>query len=145
MQFQWSFGDGSTGAGQTTSHSYTAAGTYTVTVTASASLGQFGSATTTVTINGTTSAATGVDQNALQVNCNNLALTWPNGTALSVVQAAISPAGTLTAVWRYDNQSQQHSGYSPLPGVPNNLTSVNRGDPVFICLSSGGTLSRPRI
>lgn len=144
-QFQWSFGDGTTGAGQTTSHSYASPGTYTVTVTISSTTGQYGSATTTATVNGAASAVSALEQVPLQVNCNNVALTWPNGTALSVVQAAISPAGSLIAIWRFDNLAQRYSGYSPLPGAPNDLLTVNRGDPVFICMSSGGTLSRPQI
>lgn len=47
--FSWSFGDGRTGAGVTTTHRYSSAGTYTVTLVVTNDFGQ--SATTTRTIN----------------------------------------------------------------------------------------------
>ena len=48
--YAWNFGDGSTGSGATTSHSFASAGTYTVTVTAKDEYGKTGTATGTVTI-----------------------------------------------------------------------------------------------
>jgi PKD repeat protein len=53
--YSWSFGDNTTGSGQSPSHTYTAAGTYTVTLTATDSSSQSCSATTTATIGGTSS------------------------------------------------------------------------------------------
>ncbi|MGH2589120.1 MAG: PKD domain-containing protein, partial [Dehalococcoidia bacterium] len=49
FQFQWSFGDGTSGFGQATSHVYTTPGTYTVTVTVFGG-GQTASAGTTATV-----------------------------------------------------------------------------------------------
>jgi PKD repeat protein len=46
----WSFGDGSTGAGATVSHAYTAAGNYTVSVTATDGAGNASSTTRTVQV-----------------------------------------------------------------------------------------------
>jgi PKD repeat protein len=46
----WNFGDGSSGAGLTATHAYTASGTYTATLTVADDDGTAGSATTTVTV-----------------------------------------------------------------------------------------------
>ena len=50
VQVLWDFGDGSTGTGATTTHTYVAPGTYTVTVTASIDANQTAMATTTAQI-----------------------------------------------------------------------------------------------
>ena len=49
-QFQWDFGDGQTGFGQSVTHSYAAPGTYQVTLSALGPSGVISSATTTATI-----------------------------------------------------------------------------------------------
>jgi chitodextrinase len=146
--FNWNFGDGTVGSGQSTTHVYAAAGTYTVTVTVTTASGQSGSATTTVTVGGstTTTTPTGATESVqLFAACNNVAVTWPNGTPLTTVTAAISPGGTISAIWFFINAQQRFVGFSLLPGAPNDLTMVNRGDPVFICMNSTGTLTRPII
>ena len=62
--FEWDFGDGETGSGQNTSHTYTEAGTYQVTLTVSAEDGSCpGEITQTVTVNAQPVAYAGEDQN----------------------------------------------------------------------------------
>jgi PKD repeat protein len=145
VQYQWSFGDGSTGAGQTTTHTFTSPGTFTVTLTVTTSTGLSGSASTTVTVSGSTTTSTSTEQVQLFAACNNVAATWPSGTPIATVAAAISPGNALTAIWRFDNVGQRFVGFSPIPGAPNDLTTVNRADAVFICMTSPGTLTRPVI
>ncbi len=48
LSYRWDFGDGSTGSGLSTTHTYAAAGTYEVTLTATDPLGAAGTATATV-------------------------------------------------------------------------------------------------
>lgn len=48
--YAWNFGDGSTGSGQTISHTYSAIGTYTATLTVSDSLGGVGVSSVTITV-----------------------------------------------------------------------------------------------
>ncbi|MBI2760235.1 MAG: PKD domain-containing protein [Chloroflexi bacterium] len=144
----WNFGDGTSGAGQSTTHVYAAAGTYTVTVTVTITTGQTGSAVTTATVGGSTTTTTtpgGTEQVQLFAACNNVAVTWPNGTPLVTVTGAISPSGSISAIWFFINAQQRFVGFSLLPGAPNDLTMVNRGDPVFICMNTTGTLTRPII
>lgn len=52
VQYQWSFGDGTTGFGQFITHSYQTAGTFGVTVTASSGAGQYGTVTTFAQVGG---------------------------------------------------------------------------------------------
>lgn len=138
VQYSWSFGDGSTGTGQSTTHTYSAAGSYTVTLTVSTSANQQASASTTATI------TAGTETVSLTTGCSNVSLTWPNGTPVSTVGAAVSPTGILTSVWRYDTAQGRFLGYNPsAPSFVNDLQTVNRLEAVFICVSSPGTLNRP--
>jgi PKD repeat protein len=50
--YSWSFGDGTTGAGVTTSHTYTAAGTYTARLTVTDNQGATGTLSSTITVSG---------------------------------------------------------------------------------------------
>lgn len=52
VQYEWSFGDGSMGFGQQTSHTYSQPGTYPVTVTATVGIGQVATDSTTAQISG---------------------------------------------------------------------------------------------
>ena len=77
--------------------------------------------------------------------CNNVALTWPSGTSMDVVAAAISPPEAVIAIWRFNNQAQRFEGYSPRFPQASDLRTANIIDAVFICMDAPGTLTRPRI
>jgi PKD repeat protein len=146
----WSFGDGTTASGQTVQKTYTIAGTYTVTVQAQNQFGAVGAftATTTATITGSTTAGTSspalsTTSVALVTGCNNIAATWPDGTAPSTVVAAVAPAGLVVAVWRAQPGTQQFVGYAPTAPVVSDLQTINRFDALFICTTGPATLARP--
>lgn len=93
------------------------------------------------------SVATALQQQTERVplfyGCNNVALTWPPGTPPRTIALASTPAGALLAIWRFDNVTQRFAGYSPAPGAPNDLLTVNRLDPVFVCVGMSAMLTRP--
>ena len=129
------------------SHAYANAGTFNVTMSVATTNNQYGTATATVTVSGTGAATFNgaTEQVALYAVCNNVSVTWPTGTGIATVVNAIAPAGSLAAIWRFNNAAQSYAGYSPTPGAPNDLNTVNRAEPVFICMNVGGTFTRPLI
>ncbi|MFN8557533.1 MAG: PKD domain-containing protein [Dehalococcoidia bacterium] len=140
-QYQWTFGDGTTGTGQSTTKTYTSAGTFTVTLTATdTSTGHSGSASTTVTVGG---SSTATEQIALFSGCNNLALTWPNGTAPATIVAAVQPGGLQVSLWKYENATSRFRGYSSAAAQVSDLSSLNRLDAGFICVTQPATVNRP--
>jgi hypothetical protein len=93
----------------------------------------------------TVGATAPVESLELMPGCTNVVLTLPNGTSVDTVAAAVTPAAAMIAIWRLDAATGRFSGWSPVPGAPNDLASVNRLDPVFICVREAGTLTRPAI
>jgi PKD repeat protein len=139
----WNFGDGTSGSGQTVTKTYTTAGTFTVTLTVQLSTGISSSATTTATIGGGTTP-TQTTTVSLFAGCNNVASTWPNSTPTSTVSGAVSPAGSVTGVWRLDAATNRYLGFSPnvAQGV-NDLPTVDKLNALFVCTSTAATLTRP--
>jgi hypothetical protein len=82
---------------------------------------------------------------ALTTGCTNVALTWPAGTPLSTVAAAVTPAGVLESIFKLDPVMMRFRGYSPTaPAFANDYTMVESSlEAVFICVRSPGTLNRP--
>ena len=93
----------------------------------------------------TTATVAPVEMIALAEGCNNVVLTWPNGTSPATVAAAVTPRTALSAIWRLDSATSRFRAWSPLPSAPNDLTSFNRLDAVFICMQTPGALSRPAL
>jgi PKD repeat protein len=59
--FQWNFGDGSSGVGQTTAHTFSSAGTYSVTLTVTNDRGLSASKTTSVSVSTTANPSAVID------------------------------------------------------------------------------------
>ena len=92
--------------------------------------------------------AASTDRVELFAGCNNVAVTWPVGTPIDTVAMAVTPAGALESIFRYDNQQAKYFGYSPLPAAReagvNDYTSITRFlEPVFVCMREAGELNRP--
>ena len=104
-----------------------------------------GGQTTAITVQNRAAAAA-TRQEALSPGCNNVTLTFPTGTPVTEVVAAISPAPSgQVNIWRYDNRTQRFFGWTSLAGAPVDFTTVERLQPYFICVSTAGTLTEPAI
>ena len=49
----------------------------------------------------------------LYEGCNNIALTFPEGTTSEAVVQAVTPAGAVESIWRYDASQSRSLGFSP--------------------------------
>lgn len=81
----------------------------------------------------------------LSTGCSNVALTWPTGTPVSTVAAAVSPAGVLESIFKLDAAMGRFRGFSPnAPAFANDYNMVEGSlEAVFVCVRSPGTLNRP--
>ncbi len=102
LSYAWAFGDGGTGSGLTTSHTYAAAGNFTAVVTVSD--GRGGAATANVVI-AVTAPATGFPQTAVLDNFNRangaIGGSWVDVTSGLVINAnrLTQTSSTNTTVW----------------------------------------------
>ena len=82
---------------------------------------------------------TGVIQ--LVRGCNNVTPTVTEDVA--AFAARVSPAANLVAIWEHQAATNTFRGFSPMPGAPNDLATVTRLRPVFICVTGPATLTQP--
>lgn len=76
----------------------------------------------------------------LYEGCNNIALTFPDGTASEAVAQAVTPAGAVEAMWRHDASAKRFEGFSPAAPEVSDLGVVNFLDAVWICVSGPSAL-----
>jgi parallel beta-helix repeat protein len=81
VSYEWDFGDGTTGIGKTTTHTYTTAGNYTVTLTVKDAAGNYATDSITITVLATEGTPM-----------------WIIGVAVAAVALAIAAAATI--VWK---------------------------------------------
>lgn len=82
VTYAWTFGDGSTGSGQTTSHAYAAGGSYTVSLTVTDNGGATGSTSNTVTVS--SGGGSGITLNAIGYKVKRrqmVDLSWSGATS----------------------------------------------------------------
>jgi parallel beta-helix repeat protein len=102
--------------------------------------------TPTVTPTATPSATAtpgGVETLALLAGCNPLAWTGSDATPIADIDGAVSPSDILVALWSLEGGVWL--GYSPQFPDVSDLQEMDRLDVVFVCVSAGGTFSRPQI
>lgn len=93
--YDWTFGDGSSGSGLTTSHGYNAAGTYTVTLTVTDNLNATGSDSKSVTVSAASNTAPVA---AFSFSCNGLSCTFDGSTSSDP-----DPGDSITKyTWNFD-------------------------------------------
>lgn len=79
----------------------------------------------------------------LIAGCSPVVWTGVHGTPIGTVASAVSPAGSLVALWAFD--AGLWLGYSPQFPEVSDLTQMNRLDVVFVCTNAPGTFTRPLI
>jgi hypothetical protein len=82
----------------------------------------------------------------LVVGCNPVALTYPDGTAITTVAAGVAPAGSLDTIWKYLPAEGRWLGYmASAPPEVSDLQTVQRLDAVFVCVNVVATITMPSI
>src|SRR5579875_610372 len=139
VSYVWSFGDGTSGTGQSTTHTYNSSGNYTVALTVTDSTGTALTATTTASIQ------PGQRKINLTQGCTNLASTFPDNTPTGTIVSNVNPSSAVLSVWEYDAASQRFKGYLPGATQATDLPTVNRLDAIYICVNASATFTEPAI
>jgi hypothetical protein len=77
--------------------------------------------------------------------CNNVALTFPDGTASDVVVQAVTPASVVEAMWRHKADLGGFEGFSPAAPQVSDLQTVDFLDPVWLCVAEPSAASPPPV
>jgi hypothetical protein len=87
----------------------------------------------------------------LVVGCNNVALTYPDGTLVGVVVGSINPQGAMYAIWRLNpspptpGAGPTYEGFAPAAPQASDLQGVNFLEAVFLCVSVPATITMPAV
>jgi hypothetical protein len=92
------------------------------------------------------STTPGVEMVQVPQGCFLVGSTWDDDTDIATVAGAVTQADALDAIWAFDAGAGVWVGFSPdaPPGV-SDLTSLDRLEPFFVCMSEPGTVGRPVI
>lgn len=71
----------------------------------------------------------------LYPGCNNISLTFPDGTASETVVEAVTPSGALQAIWRHNAAQNRFEGFSPTAPQASDLLAVDFLDAVWLCMA----------
>jgi len=72
----------------------------------------------------------------LYPGCNNISLTFPDGTTSQMVLQAVTPAGAVEAMWRHNAALSTFEGFSPAAPQASDLVTVNFLDAVWLCVAA---------
>ncbi|MGI8551979.1 MAG: PKD domain-containing protein [Dehalococcoidia bacterium] len=134
-------------------HVYDQPGTYPITVTVTFSNSTNSVAKTTATVTGISPANSlsamalppplqpGLVAVPLASGCNNVTLTFPDGTAVTSVATAVQGA-SVSSIYELPANAPV-LGFFADPSAPSNLVSVRRGDAAVICVRGSGNLIEP--
>jgi hypothetical protein len=79
----------------------------------------------------------------LYSGCNNIGISFPNGTASLAVIQAVTPVGAVDAMWRYNAALNKFEGYSPAFPQASDLLTVDFMDAVWLCMVQGLAAVQP--
>lgn len=66
--------------------------------------------------------------------CNNISLTFPDGTPSQAVVQAVLPPGVARSMWRYDAAVKAFEGFSPAAPAASDLLTAGFLDAVWLCV-----------
>jgi hypothetical protein len=73
----------------------------------------------------------------LYLGCNNIGLTFPDGTPSQQVVQAVTPANAVESLWRHSAALGRFEGFNPaFPGA-SDLLSVDFLDAAWLCMAEG--------
>ena len=72
----------------------------------------------------------------LYPGCNNISLTFPDGTPSQTVVQAVTPAGAVETLWRFNASQNRFEGFSPAYPQASDLQTVNFLDAVWLCMTA---------
>jgi hypothetical protein len=75
----------------------------------------------------------------LYPGCNNISLTFSDGTPCQTVVQAVTPAGAVETLWRFNPSQNRFEGYSPAYPQASDLQSVYFLDAVWLCVQGAPT------
>jgi hypothetical protein len=82
----------------------------------------------------------------LVLGCNPVALTYDDGTAVTMVADGVAPTGSLISIWKFLPAEGRWIGYSAgAPPEVSDLQTVERLDAVFVCVNAVATITMPQI
>ena len=79
----------------------------------------------------------------LYPGCNNMVVTFSDGTSSEAVIDAVSPPGTVETMWRYDAAQQRWVGFFPAAPTASDLLTVNFLNAIWLCLVGGPPTATP--
>ena len=79
----------------------------------------------------------------LEPGCTGLTNHYPGLNPPVVLLQAVEPAGIVHSIWRWDPLLDRFAGYTAVAGAPRDLTMVNVGDAVTICVNAPGRFLSP--
>jgi len=71
----------------------------------------------------------------LYEGCNNIVLTFDDGTTSETVVQAVTPAGAAESMWRHDASQNRFLGFSLAAPQASDLLTVNFLDAVWLCVT----------
>ncbi len=77
----------------------------------------------------------------LYPGCNNITLTFPEGTSSTTAVEAVTPRGTVNTMWRYSAAERRWDGFSSAATGAKDLLTVGFLDAVWLCI--GGQPTTP--
>jgi hypothetical protein len=75
--------------------------------------------------------------------CNNIALSFANGTTCETVVQAVTPTGVVESMWRHNAALARFEGFSPAAPGASDLRTVNFMDAIWVCVSGAPAPSPP--